>query len=86
MTIDALNLLFIGISITVIGLIACRYYRWKQVKGYIPLLLGLSLIYTTTLGPFSHYTIRWKAISHHESSRNSILLVPGKNNGKSDQR
>jgi hypothetical protein len=54
MTTDALNLLFVAIPIAVIGLITCRYYRWKKIIGYIPLLLGLSLIFATTLGPLSN--------------------------------
>ena len=69
MTSDTLSLLFIGISLTVIGIIACRHYQWKQAKGYIPLLLGLSFVYLTTLGPLAHIRERSKAPSHSDSSR-----------------
>lgn len=69
MTSDTLSLLFIGICFTVIGLIACRFYRWRQVKGYIPFLLGLSLIYLGTLGPLSHSKERLNAVTHLDSSR-----------------
>jgi len=86
MTSNTLSFLFIGIALSVIGIIACRYYRWKHIKAYIPLLLGLSLIYLTTLGPLAHIKERSGTAPQLDSSRNTLLLVPGKNDGKSDQR
>lgn len=78
MTSDTLSLLFIGISLIVIGIIACRHYQWKQAKGYIPLLVGLSFVFLTTLGPLSHIKERSKAVTHSDSSRIAPLSGPGK--------
>lgn len=52
-----------------IGLIACRHFRWRRVRGYIPLLLGLFLIYLPTLGPLSHVKERLNAVTQLDSSR-----------------
>jgi len=87
MTHEALSLLFIGVALTVIGMIACRFYRWKRIIAYIPLLLGVSMIYLTTLGPLYQIQVpRKERLNAAVTPIDSLSSMPGKNEGKGDQR
>lgn len=45
MTNQTISLFIIAIACITIGCISCKYYQWKKAKGYIPLLVGLALLY-----------------------------------------
>lgn len=78
--IRTLSLLLGGILFTSVGIVFCRYYQWKRVGPYIPVTIGLFLIYIVTIGPLSQSQRKIEAITQldpHEVV--SISLEPSKN-------
>jgi hypothetical protein len=77
--------LIVGIIFAIIGIAACIHYRWRPAKTYIPLAIGLSLIYLATIGPLSHSRERIEAITHLDPAQVvSIWLEPTGNSSYSD--
>jgi hypothetical protein len=53
MTIKEISILICGIVFLVIGILVSKHNKWKKFKTYIPILLGLFLVYISTVGPLS---------------------------------
>ena len=74
--------LFIGIIFFSIGIAFCFRYKWKKVKAYVPLIIGMFLITISIVGPLSKTkaeTVKVKNITHKQVA--SIVLQPTEKNG-----
>ena len=74
--------LFIGIVFFGIGIAFCFRYKWKKVKAYVPLIIGMFLITISIVGPLSKTkaeTVKVKNITHKQVA--SIVLQPTEKNG-----
>lgn len=76
MTSRTISILLCGLIFLIIGFLASKHYHWKKFKSYIPIALGMFLIYITTIGPLSESKKRIAEISKINSSMvNSIVLM-----------
>jgi hypothetical protein len=57
-----LLMLILGVFFLLFGLFFSRAYAWKQLFPYIPILVGLLLIYITTIGPLSNKAIKSRVL------------------------
>jgi hypothetical protein len=48
-----MSILIGGIVFLIIGILVSKQHKWKKFKTYIPILLGLFLMYISTVGPLS---------------------------------
>jgi hypothetical protein len=69
MTIKEISILFGGLVFMTIGILASRHYTWKKIKTYIPIALGLFLIYISTVGPLSESDKRVTEITTIDSTK-----------------
>jgi hypothetical protein len=77
MTIKEISILLVGLVFLTIGILSCRHYKWKKIKTYIPIALGLFLIYISTVGPLSESKKRIIEITSIDSTKvKSITLQP----------
>ncbi len=77
MTIKEIFILLGGLVFLTIGILASRHYEWKKIKTYIPILLGLFLIYISTVGPLSESKKLITEITNIDSTKvKSIILQP----------
>jgi hypothetical protein len=77
MTIKEISILLGGLVFLTIGILASRHYKWKKIKTYIPIVLGLFLIYISTFGPLSESKKRITEITSIDSTKViSITLQP----------
>ena len=74
--------LFIGIIFFSIGIAFCFRYKWKKVKAYVPLIIGLFLIAISTVGPLSKTKAERVKVKNITSKQvTSIVLQPTEKNG-----
>ena len=82
MTNKEISILLGGFVFLTIGILVSRHYNWKKFKTYIPIVLGLFLIYLTTLGPLSKSKNRIAEIIYIDSSKvKSIRIQPTRDKG-----
>lgn len=68
-----IDLLF-GIVSLSIGIIASTYTKWKKFITYLPIALGLFLIYSSTIGPLSETTERINEVINIDSSKVRLVV------------
>jgi hypothetical protein len=74
--------IIIGSLFLLTGLIACFVYKWRKFKGYIPLVLGLFLVYIYSIGPLSDDKKRINELTHLKNTEIvSIVLQPTRYKG-----
>ncbi len=76
-----LLMLILGVFFLLFGLFFSRAYAWKQLFPYIPIAVGLVLIYITTIGPLSNKAIKSRVLevkSIKGSEVKSIHFKPSK--------
>jgi hypothetical protein len=84
LTTSNLATLIVGLLFTFLGIAATLFYRGKRTKTYVPLVIGLFIIYITT-GPLSHSRERIEAITHLDPKQVvCIFLKPTSNSGYAD--
>ena len=76
--------MIVGILFTFLGIAASIFHRWKKAKTYVPLVIGLFVIYIT-IGPLSHSRERIEAITHLDPKQVvCIFLQPTGSPGYTD--
>ena len=77
MTIKEISILIGGIVFLIIGILVSKHHKLKKFKTYIPILLGLFLIYISTVGPLSESKNRINEITNIDNSKvKSITFQP----------
>lgn len=77
MTIKEISILLGGLVFLTIGILASGHYKWKKTKTYIPIAIGLFLIYISTVGPLSESKNRITEIINIDSTKvESITFQP----------
>lgn len=69
MTINEIENILGGLVFLTFGILASIHYRWKKVKTYIPIAIGLFLIYISTVGPLSQNKKRIAEIIEIDSAK-----------------
>jgi len=72
-------ILFGGTIFFALGFFASRFHKWKKIKTYVPLFIGLFLIYIPTIGPLSNSKKRIEQLTEIDRNQvKSIVLQPTK--------
>lgn len=72
-----MSILIGGIVFLIIGILVSKQHKWKKFKTYIPILLGLFLIYISTVGPLSETKNRINEITKIDYTKvKSVTLQP----------
>jgi hypothetical protein len=61
---EHMSLLVVGVIFIFMGIATGRYYHWKGVGAYIPMAIGLFMVYIVTIGPLSESRKKIEAITH----------------------
>jgi hypothetical protein len=77
LTIKIIAILIGGLIFSFLGFYICKFYKWKSIKGYILLIIGLLLIYIPTFGSLSKSNEHIKEIQKIDSNKvQSIIIKP----------
>ena len=67
----------------VMGILLSRHHKWKKLRTYIPIVIGLPLIYISTTGPLSESGRKIDEIINIDSTKvSSIIFQPTRQNGR----
>ena len=82
MTYKEISILLGGLVFLTLGILISRQNQWKKIKTFIPIVLGLFLIYLSTVGPLSDSKNRIAEIINIDSTKVKIIkFQPTKNVG-----
>lgn len=77
MTLNTIVFFIIGLIFISIGWFVCRKNKWRNIMGYISLVIGIFVVYITSIGPLSHSSAKVNQIREiDEENVESIRIQP----------
>ncbi len=77
MTVSNIAVFIGGLAFTALGVSMSRFYKSRKVLGYVFLIIGILLIYITTIGPLSHATEKINEVVGVSAGKvTSIVIKP----------